>query len=157
MTTMMVMTEVVEVIPLKKTDDATVTRKTMRQKTPIRRVLSHPQHNLEIFNMFLIRLVLASGRGDERMAWSNEIVTARCLDELWCVPKKCRSSNLELAVAAMTASEDIPAIYNILRREGRKVRNKMCARQTMMRLVCVRTLCISQCGTTWAQSVLRSY
>jgi hypothetical protein len=41
------------------------------------------------------------------------------------VPEKRRSLKFELTVAAMTAGEDIPAIYNVLRREGEKVHNKM--------------------------------
>jgi hypothetical protein len=70
-------------------------------------------------------VVLASGRGGGRIIWCNEIVTARSPDELWYVPKRCRSLGLKLTVAAMTACEDVPAIYNVLRREGEKVHNEM--------------------------------
>jgi hypothetical protein len=138
----MVMTEVMGAIPLMETDDATVTHKTTLEDsdtscTPATRLKyefskitlpSIPTSAAQLGDFQYVvaqTVVLASGRGDKRMAWFNEIVTARSPDELWHVPTKRRSLDLKLTVAAMTACEDVPAIYNVLRREGMKVHKEM--------------------------------
>jgi hypothetical protein len=69
-------------------------------------------------------IALASGRYQRRVEWIRAITRARKPEDLEFVPKKCRSLDYKLAVAALASCEKNPALYGLLRREGRASGNK---------------------------------
>jgi hypothetical protein len=68
-------------------------------------------------------IALASGRCDRRTAWIDAVAQAKRPEDLEHVPKKCRSLDMKLSIAAFASCDKNTPLYGLLRREGKKSGN----------------------------------